>query len=192
MRVKTWALVASIATLAINTPAFLNAADSAKGEKVVKDGSLVSLQYTLTGEDGKMIESNKDKEPLKYTQGQHQIVAGLEREIAGMKIGGEKHVKVKPEDGYGPVNPNLFQEVPKDKVPPEGLKVGTVLSARGPQGQVIPVRIREIKDKTVVVDLNHPMAGKTLVFDVKVLDVQDAPPARPQAPASPTAPAQPK
>jgi len=192
MGVKTWALVASVASLAINTPTFLDAADSAKGDKVVKDGSLVSLQYTLTGEDGKTIESNKGKEPLKYTQGQHQIVAGLEREVAGMKVGGEKHVKVKPEDGYGPVNPNLFQEVPKEKVPPEGLKVGAILSARGPQGQVVPVRIREIKDKTVVVDLNHPMAGKTLVFDVKVLDVQNASPASSQPSASPVAPAQPK
>ncbi len=189
MGVKTWALVASVASLAINTPAFLEAADSAK---VVKDGSVVSLQYTLTGEDGKMIESNKGKEPLKYTQGQHQIVAGLEREVAGMKVGGEKHVKVKPEDGYGPINPSLFQEVPKEKVPPEGLKVGAVLSARGPQGQVIPVRIHEIKDKTVVVDLNHPMAGKTLVFDIKVLDVQNASSAASQTSASPAAPAKPK
>ena len=191
MRVKIWALVAVVALVGISTSARLNAAQSDKGEKVVKDGSVVSLQYTLAGEDGKTIESNKGKEPLKYTQGQHQIVPGLEREIAGMKVGGEKHVKVKPEDGYGPVNPNAFQEVPKEKVPPEGLKVGTVLAAKGPQGQVVPVRIHEIKDKTVVVDLNHPMAGKTLVFDVKVLDIQSAPPAGPQAPASPPAPAQP-
>lgn len=191
MRVKIWALVAVVALVGISTSTRLNAAQSDKGEKVVKDGSVVSLQYTLAGEDGKTIESNKGKEPLKYTQGQHQIVPGLEREIAGMKVGGEKHVKVKPEDGYGPVNPNAFQEVPKEKVPPEGLKVRTVLAAKGPQGQVVPVRIHEIKDKTVVVDLNHPMAGKTLVFDVKVLDIQSAPPAGPQAPASPPAPAQP-
>jgi FKBP-type peptidyl-prolyl cis-trans isomerase SlyD len=191
MRVKIWALVAVVALVGISTSTRLNAAQSDKGEKVVKDGSVVSLQYTLTGEDGKTIESNKGKEPLKYTQGQHQIVPGLEREIAGMKVGGEKHVKVKPEDGYGPVNPNAFQEVPKEKVPPEGLKVGTVLAAKGPQGQVVPVRIHEIKDKSVVVDLNHPMAGKTLVFDVKVLDIQSAPLAAPQAPASPPAPAQP-
>lgn len=191
MRTKILALVASIAILEMSVPAFLRAAQSDKGEKVVKDGYVVSLQYTLTGEDGKAIESNKGKEPLKYIQGRHQIVPGLEREIAGMKVGGEKHVKVKPEDGYGPVNPNAFQEVPKEQVPPEGLKVGTVLAAKGPQGQVVPVRIHQIKDKTVVVDLNHPMAGKTLVFDVKVLDVQSAPPAAPQAPASPPAPAQP-
>lgn len=191
MRTKIWALVASIVILQMSVPAFLRAAQSGKEDKVVKDGSIVSLQYTLTGDDGKPIESNKGKEPLKYTQGQHQIVPGLEREMAGMKVGGEKHVKVKPEDGYGPVNPGAFQEVPKEKIPAEGLKVGAVLAARGPQGQTVPVRISQIKDKTVVVDLNHPMAGKTLVFDVKVLDIQSAPPAAPQAPASPPAPAQP-
>jgi FKBP-type peptidyl-prolyl cis-trans isomerase SlyD len=191
MRIKIWALVAIVALLGISMFTRLNAAESGKGEKVVKDGSVVSLQYTLTGEDGKAIESNKGKEPLKYVQGQHQIVPGLEREIAGMKVGGEKHVKVKPEDGYGPVNPNAFQEVPKEKVPPEGLKVGAVLAARGPQGQVVPVRIHQIKDKTVVVDLNHPMAGKTLVFDVKVLDIQSAPPAAPMTPAAPAQSAKP-
>jgi FKBP-type peptidyl-prolyl cis-trans isomerase SlyD len=193
MRVKICALAALVGLLGIGTPTLLKAAQSDKGDKTVKDGSVVSLQYTLTGEDGKTIESNKGKEPLKYTQGRHQIVPGLERELAGMKVGAEKHVKVKPEDGYGPVNPNAFQEVPKEQVPAEGLKVGAVLAARGPQGQVIPVRIHQIKDKTVVVDLNHPMAGKTLVFDVKVLDIQSAPPAppAPQSPATPAAPASP-
>jgi FKBP-type peptidyl-prolyl cis-trans isomerase SlyD len=191
MRFKIGALVAGLAILELSMPTFLGAAQSDKQEKVVKDGAVVSLQYTLTGEDGKPIESNKGKEPLKYTQGQHQIVPGLEREIAGMKVGGEKHVKVKPEDGYGPVNPGAFQEVPKERIPAEALKVGTVLAARGPQGQTVPVRIQQIKDKTVVVDLNHPMAGKTLVFDVKVLDIQSAPSAGPQAPALPAAPPQP-
>lgn len=190
MREKFFIIVAIVATLGIGAPALLTAAQPDKGEKTVKDGSVVSLQYTLSGEDGKTIESNKGKEPLKYTHGQRQIVPGLEREIAGMKVGGEKHVKVKPEDGYGPVNPDAFQEVPKEQVPAEGLKVGTVLAARGPQGQVVPVRIHQIKDKTVVVDLNHPMAGKTLVFDVKVLDIQNAAPAA-KAPSNPAAPAQP-
>ena len=191
MRFKLGVLVASLAILEFSLPAFLRAAQSDKPEKVVKDGSVVSLQYTLTGEDGKTIESNKGKEPLKYVQGRHQIVPGLEREITGMKIGGEKHVTVKPEDGYGPVSPNAFKEVPKERIPAEALKVGTVLTARGLQGQLIPVRIHQIKDKTVVIDLNHPMAGKTLVFDVKVLDIQSAPSAGAQAPALPAAPPQP-
>ena len=81
-------------------------------------------------------------------------------------------MQVKPEDGYGPVNPKAFQEVAKEKIPPEALKVGTVLMAQGPQGQGIPVRVHEIKDTTVIMDFNHPMAGKTLSFDVKIKEIK--------------------
>jgi FKBP-type peptidyl-prolyl cis-trans isomerase SlyD len=177
------------------------AAEKSQNANVVKDGSVVSLEYTLSGEDGKTIESNKGKEPLRYTHGGQQIVPGLEKNLTGMKTGEEKRVKVKPEEGYGLVDPKGFQEFPKDKIPSEGLKVGAVLMARGPQGQQVPVRVHEIKEKTVVLDLNHPMAGKTLVFDIKVLDVQPAsasqPPqsgqsGAPQQPAKPAQPAAPK
>jgi FKBP-type peptidyl-prolyl cis-trans isomerase SlyD len=187
---QLWVAAIFLGLFQINAAAPLDAGQAGKDD-TVKDGSVVSLQYTLSGEDGAQIESNKGKEPLTYTQGQHQIIPGLEREMAGMKTGGEKHVKVKPEDGYGPVNPAAFQEVPKEKIPPEALKVGTVLQARGPQGQVVHARIKEIKDKTVVVDLNHPMAGKTLVFDVKVLDVQNGSAAALPSPATPPQSSQP-
>ncbi len=196
MGINFWRLLVGAATLnMLVSIAF--AAEKSKQNNVVKDGTTVSLQYTLSGEDGKTIESNKGKEPLKYTQGSHQIVPGLEKGLAGMKMGEEKRVKVKPEEGYGPVDPKGFQEFPKEKIPSEGLKVGAVLMAKGPQGQQVPVRVHEIKDKTVVLDLNHPMAGKTLVFDVKVLDVQPATaqstqPAAPPQPAKPAQPPQPK
>lgn len=176
------------------------AAQNTKDEKVIKDGSLVSLQYTLTGEDGKTIESNKGKEPLKYVHGQRQMIPGLEKELSGMKVGQEKHVTVKPEDAYGPVNQAAFQEIPKEKIPAEKLKemkVGAVVPAQTPDGQVVPVRVHEIKEKTIVFDGNHPMAGKTLVFDVKVLDIQpwQAPqptqPSKPGQAAKPAPPAQP-
>jgi len=171
------------------------AAEESKNDAVIKDGMLVSLEYTLSGEDGKMIESNQGKEPLGYVQGQHMMIPGLERELTGMKVGQEKHVIVKPEDAYGPVDPRAVQEVSKDKVPPEGQKVGAILTARSPQGMPIPVRVKEVKEQTVVLDFNHPMAGKTLVFDVKVLDIQTAPPpqaAQPSPPAAPGKPATPK
>jgi FKBP-type peptidyl-prolyl cis-trans isomerase SlyD len=201
MRIEIWARFLFIAVLVVGAPALVGAAQSGKDDRVVKDGSVVSLQYTLSGEDGKTIESNKGKEPLKYTQGQRQIVPGLERQVAGMKVGVEKRVKVKPEDGYGKIDPNAYQEVPKEQIPAEGLKVGAVLGARSPEGQVIPVRVHQIKDQSVVLDFNHPMAGKTLVFDVKVLDIESAPapqpkgpaqPPQPAAPAKPSQPAQPK
>ena len=198
MRINFWRLLVGAATLNMFVSSDAFAAEKSKEINVVKDGTVVSLQYTLSGEDGKTIESNKGKEPLKYTQGSHQIVPGLEKGLAGMKMGEEKRVKVTPEEGYGPVDPKGFQEFPKEKIPSEGLKVGAVLMAKGPQGQQVPVRVHEIKEKSVVLDLNHPMAGKTLVFDVKVLDIQPAaaqspqPAAPPQQPAKPAQPAQPK
>jgi FKBP-type peptidyl-prolyl cis-trans isomerase SlyD len=198
MRMKSLALAAALAVLGAASPAILRSAEKAKQEKVVKDGSVVSLHYSLSEEDGKLIESNKGKDPLKYTHGSKQIVPGLEKELTGMKVGGEKRVKVKPEDAYGVVNSKAFQEVPKEQIPANGLKLGATLAAKGPQGQEIPVRVHEIKEKTVVLDLNHPMAGKTLLFDIKILDVQpsaasnSAQPAKPAAPAKPIQTPQPK
>lgn len=186
MKLRGWISMVAAAVFSVYfVPAATAAQSAKKNDEIVKDGAEVSLQYTLSGEDGKLIETNKGKEPLKYTQGQHQIIPGLEKGLAGMKVGEEKRLKVKPEDAYGPVNKKAFQEFPKEKIPAEGLKVGAVLMARGPQGQVIPVRVHEIKDKTVVLDLNHPMAGKTLIFDVKVLDIQPGQPAPSAKPAEP-------
>jgi FKBP-type peptidyl-prolyl cis-trans isomerase SlyD len=134
----------------------------------------VTLEYTLSGEDGAVIESSKGNPPLKYTHGQHQIIPGLERELTGMKTGEHKSIKVKPEDGYGAVDPKAFREFPREKLPPEALKVGTVLTARTPDGQAMAVRVHEIKEDIVVLDFNHPLAGKTLNFDVKVAEIQPA------------------
>ena len=149
-------------------------AQTAKGPNVIKKGSAVSLEYTLSDEKGKVIESNKGEQPLYYVHGRNEIVPGLEKALEGMAVGGVKHVTVKPQDGYGVVDPAAFREVPKENVPKEALKVGTELVANNAQGESMPVRVREIKDKTVVIDMNHPMAGKTLVFDIKVLDVNSA------------------
>ncbi len=191
MQIKIWQFIgiAGLLKLSISTTV---SAQNNKDEKVIKDGSVVSLQYTLSDDDGKTIESNKGKEPLKYTQGQHQIIPGLEKELTGMKVGGEKRIKVKPEDAYGPIDPKAIQEFPKEKIPPEGQKVGAILTARGPQGQAIPVKVKEVKEKTVVLDMNHPMAGKTLVFDIKVLEVEPGQSSQPTQPAQPAQPAQPK
>jgi FKBP-type peptidyl-prolyl cis-trans isomerase 2 len=190
MRLKPLAVAAAVAVLGAAPPAILRSAEKVKQENVVKDGSVVSLQYSLSEENGSLIESNKGKDPLKYTHGSKQIVPGLEKELTGMTVGGEKRVKVKPEDAYGLVNPKAFQEVAKEQIPAEGMKVGATLAAKGPQGQEIPVRIHEIKEQTVVLDLNHPMAGKTLLFDIKILDVQPSVTSSSPQPAKPLTPAQ--
>ena len=200
VKLTTWIAAAKISLslmmLMFAIASSVTAAEKAKNDLVVKDGMLVSMDYTLKGTDGKLIDTNKGREPLKYVHGQKMMIPGLERELTGMKVGGEKNVTVKPEDAYGPINKNAFQEVPKEKLPANGLKVGAVLAAKSPEGQVVPMRVHEIKDSTVVMDMNHPMAGKTLVFNVKIVDIQPAPPppptaAKPVAPAKPSEPAKP-
>jgi FKBP-type peptidyl-prolyl cis-trans isomerase SlyD len=147
-----------------------------KKAAVVEAGADVTFDYTLADEKGTVLDTSKGKEPMHYIHGQGQIIPGLEKQLAGMAVGDEKKVTVKPEDGYGPVDPRAFQEVPKDKIPPDALKVGAVLTARGPRGERIPVRVHEIKENTVVMDFNHPLAGKTLSFDIKITGIK--PPAK--------------
>ncbi|MFQ5857627.1 MAG: peptidylprolyl isomerase [Anaerolineae bacterium] len=139
---------------------------------IIQEGSRVSLEYTLSDEKGGVIESNKGKPPLSYTHGQGQIIRGLEDGLKGMRVGEQKTIQVKPEDGYGPVSPRAFREVPRENIPPDALKVGTMLVAQNPQGQGLPVRVYEIKEETVVLDLNHPLAGKTLTFNVTIVGIE--------------------
>jgi FKBP-type peptidyl-prolyl cis-trans isomerase SlyD len=141
---------------------------------IIQDGSMVSIEYTLTDESGKVIDSSVGKQPLTYIQGTGQIVRGLEQELSGLKVGDRKKVQVKPEEGYGLPNPKAFQEIPKEQIPPDAQKVGAMLMTKSPQGQSIAMRVHEVKDKTIIVDLNHPLAGKTLNFDVKVTDIKSA------------------
>ena len=169
MQARALFYLAIVAALLLSTRLI---GETAETEAQIREGSQVALEYTLSDEAGTVIESNKGKQPMSYIHGKSQIIPSLEKELSGMKVGEEKKIQVKPEDGYGPVNPDAFQEIPKDKLPPEALKVGTMLMAQGPQGQGIPVRVHEIKDTTVIMDFNHPMAGKTLSFDVKISEIK--------------------
>jgi FKBP-type peptidyl-prolyl cis-trans isomerase SlyD len=165
VKLATALVVLAASTAFAQTPAPTPAA--------VQNGSTVSLEYTLKDEGGQVLDTNKGATPLVFVQGQRQIIAGLERELVGMRPGEEKKVVVAPNDGgYGEIVPGAQQEVPKDAIPKEGLKVGTQLTARSGSGEARPVTVKEIKDSTVVLDFNHPLAGKTLIFDVKVLEVQ--------------------
>lgn len=140
----------------------------------IQDGSKVHLEYSLSDDKGKLIDTNKGKDPLIYTHGQKQIIPGLEKALSGMHVGENKRVTVPPEQAYGPINPKAVAEVPKERIPADALKVGAELVSQAKTGQVMPVRVKEVKEKTVVLDLNHPLAGKTLVFDVKVLNIESS------------------
>lgn len=154
---------------------FLSAATAMAGsDKVIGEGSKVSIEYTLTIDDDKVVDSNVGKAPLVYEQGKGMIIPGLESRLTGLKVNDTKKVTVPAEEAYGPVNPKGFQEIPKEQIPEEALKagVGAQLQAKTQSGQNVAFRLHEIKEDTVVVDLNHPLAGKELTFDVKIIDVQ--------------------
>jgi len=150
-------------------------AGSQKGEKemTVSSGTRVSIEYTLRLEDKAVIDTNVGSEPLTYVHGSDQIVPGLQKGLEGMRIGESKQVTIKPEEGYGAVNPKDFVEVKKEEVPQDALTVGAQLEGRDDSGRPFYARVVEVKNQTVVLDLNHPLAGKTLFFEVKILDIQE-------------------
>ena len=152
-------------------------ADSQEGGSpmTVSEGKSISMEYTLTLENKEVLDSNVGGEPLTFTQGSHQIIPGLETALDGMKAGERKQVTVAPEQGYGKVDPQAIQEVPIDQIPPDARKVGVQLQGKDGQGRVVHPTVTEIKEQVVVLDFNHPLAGKTLYFDVKILDVKTAP-----------------
>jgi len=149
----------------------------------IEKGSTVRIEYTVTDEQGKLLDTNKGRKALEFTHGQQQMIPGVEHELLGMHPGEEKQVVVKPEDGYGAVDPTAQTEVPRDAIPPEAQEVGKQLLARTRTGQPRVVMVKEVKEQTVVLDLNHPLAGKTLRVDVKVLEVDP-----PQPSSEPTGP----
>lgn len=163
-----------LTSLARNGGAPSSQAITLKPGSNIQEGSIVSIEYTLTDDSGTVIETNVGKEPLTFIQGAGQIVKGLEQALNGLKVGDEKKVRVKPEDGYGLPNEKAFQEVPRELIPPEAQKVGAMLMTKSQDGRAVPIRVHEVKEKTVVVDFNHPLAGKTLNFDVKVTDIKAA------------------
>lgn len=141
----------------------------------IEKNKVVSMHYTGTLEDGSVFDSSEGREPLEFIFGIGMIIPGLEEGISGLAVGDKKKVEnISPENAYGPIQEEARQEVPKDQMPQDmQLEVGMQLAAQGPQGP-IPVVIAEIKEESVVVDFNHPLAGKTLTFDVEITNIRDA------------------
>ncbi len=139
----------------------------------VQKGKNVSIHYTLKV-DGELVDTSRERDPLKYVHGEGQIIPGLSRELEGLHPGEKKSVSISPEDGYGAVAAEAFQEVPKDRLPKDmEPEIGMTLQATTPDGQQQLLRITEVKDSSIIVDMNHPLAGKTLEFDVEVVAVED-------------------
>jgi len=154
----------------VTTPA--QTKNERKEIKMIGDGSVVRFEYTLSDDNGEIIQSNRGQDPVTYTHGQHEVIPGLEKGLSGMEVNEQKSIRLQPEEAYGPVDAKAFKEVPKTEIPPEALKVGIPLSVRGPEGKDVIIQVHKVKQKTVILDFNHPLAGKTLNFDVTVLAIQ--------------------
>ena len=140
----------------------------------IEANSVVTLQYTLKDNDGKVIDQSDDGSFL-YLHGAMNIIPGLENALTGKAAGDELSVSITPEDGYGVQDPDRIQEVPKEMF--EGsdeIAIGTQFHAQSPDGGAIVVTVTEVKDDVVVIDGNHALAGVDLNFDVKIMDVRAA------------------
>ena len=150
------------------------AGDAEKKEEdtVIEAGSQVGIEYTLTLEDGTKVDSNVGGEALRFKQGAGQMIPGLDKALIDMAVGETKQVTVAPEEGYGPVNPDAFGEVPLSDLPEDAREPGTGLMAQDKEGRVQQLRVHKVEGDTATLDFNHPLAGKTLLFDVKILEIQ--------------------
>jgi len=143
----------------------------------IVNGSVVGIDYSLHLGDGQVVDASPPGNPLTYLHGEGQIVPGLESALEGLSVGEAKQVVVAPAEGYGEHDPRGVQEVPRGAFPPDfEPQVGMELTAEGEDGQAVPFSIREVRPDNVVIDLNHPLAGKTLHFDVTVREVRAATP----------------
>jgi FKBP-type peptidyl-prolyl cis-trans isomerase SlyD len=142
--------------------------------KIAK-GNVVGIDYSLHLGDGQVVDASDPGDPLTYLHGEGQIVPGLESALEGLESGAQKQVVVAPAEGYGEHDPRGIQQVPRAAFPP-GFEpqVGMELTAEGPNGDPVPFAIREVKPDSITIDLNHPLAGKTLHFDVTVREVRAA------------------
>jgi len=140
----------------------------------VGKGSVVSIDYRLHLGDGNVIDASHPAQPLTYLHGEGQIVPGLEQALEGLDAGEARQVVVAPDDGYGPSDPSALHEVPRTAFPPAlELQEGAEMMAQGEHGEPVPFVVRRVGLETVLVDLNHPLAGKTLHFDVMVREVRE-------------------
>lgn len=141
--------------------------------KIAKDHA-VSIHYTLTNDNGEVMDSSQGQEPLIYLQGHANLVPGLENELEGLGIGDKKQVTVQPADGYGEFDEDLVQEVPRDMFAGiDSIEVGMEFQVQGPEGAHF-VEVTEVTEDMITVNGNHALAGKVLNFDVEIVSIREA------------------
>tara|TARA_Y100001937_G_scaffold90249_1_gene122079 strand:- start:46 stop:462 length:417 start_codon:yes stop_codon:yes gene_type:complete len=136
---------------------------------MVKEGNTVKVHYTGKFEDDKVFDTSKEREPISFKVGAGMMIPGFENGVVGLKEGESKTLKITPEEGYGQRNNDLVNEIPLERLP-EGVERGALLQAQTEQGPMNVV-VSEVKETTAMIDANHPLAGKNLVFDIELVEI---------------------
>jgi len=139
----------------------------------VKKGDKIKVEYQGTLDDGTVFdESKRVGKPLEFEVGAGQVIRGFDLAVDGMELNESKTVKIKADDAYGQYNPELLKEVPKEHMPTDKApEKGMMLTVTMPTGQQVPATISDVKDKVIILDFNHPLAGKDLTFEIKVVGI---------------------
>ncbi len=140
--------------------------------KKAQKGDTVKVHYTGKFNDGTVFDSSKGREPLQFTLGRGSLIAGFEEAVSGMAAGEAKTVSIQPGNGYGLRREELVFRVKKENFPPAiDPEPGAMLQMRQPDGGLMEVRISQVAEDFIVLDANHPLAGKELVFEIEVVEV---------------------
>ena len=142
---------------------------------IEKENSVVGIEYEVKeAGSNEVVDSNKGAQPLEFITGKGHIIPGLENALVGMNEGESADILVKAADAYGDVNPEAVQTLPREQFEGVDLKEGMTLYGQGEDGQTVQVTVKSFNDKEVTIDFNHPLAGKDLMFSVKVLSNREA------------------
>jgi FKBP-type peptidyl-prolyl cis-trans isomerase SlyD len=145
-----------------------------EGPGTVVDDVVVALEFTLTV-DGEIMDTSDGDEPIRFIQGQGQIIPGLEKALYGMAMGDSKELAIPPKEGYGEHDPNAYADIPRAEFPSEiPLELGVELELKNKTGDVLEATIDEVGEDSVRLNFNHPLAGKILNFAVKVVELRYA------------------
>jgi len=137
-----------------------------------KNGDIVKVHYTGKFDDDIIFDTSEGREPLQFKIGENTVIPGFEQAVVGMNPGDVKTVKLASEEAYGPHRDELVMDVPREKVPPAvNPKMGDILQVQLSNGQMSYALVTEVNEETLVLDANHPLAGRDLVFDIQLLEI---------------------
>lgn len=138
---------------------------------MIAKGNTVKVHYTGKLENNEVFDSSLEREPIEFKVGDKQVIEGFENAVIGLNKGDKTTVTIEPEQAYGEVNEDLFMTIQRTQVPPD-VQIGSSLQGVGQNGEPFNVVVREIKENEVVVDGNHQLSGKKLIFEIEVVDFQ--------------------